>query len=237
MSTRFIDKANWANSPIRQYYRKWLLKNHGSDSTESEDTPTMATEVNATLVAPLGSTTGAASIPVVIASDQVLPLPTGAATQTTLAAASAKLPSALGQTTMSASMSVTIASDQSSLPVSTAPSAAIGASTFFHLISAGTTNATSVKGSAGTVNLIIISNVATTKRYVKFYNKATAPTVGTDTPVITIMIPPGETHDIAMGPAGTRFATGIALATTTLITDADTTAVTANDLAISVNYT
>jgi len=134
-------------------------------------------------------------------------------------------------------MSVTLASDQSSLPVSLAPSAAVGASTFFHLISAGSTNATSVKGSAGTVNLIIISNNATSKRYVKLYNKASAPTVGTDVPVMTIMIPPGETHDIACGPSGARFSTGIALATTNLITDADTTAVTANDLAISLNYT
>ncbi len=44
-------------------------------------------------------------------------LPTGAATETTLAAMSAKLPAALGQTTMAASMSVAIASNQSTLPV------------------------------------------------------------------------------------------------------------------------
>ena len=197
----------------------------------------MATEVNATIVAPLGSQTGASSHSVVIASDQVLPLPTGAATQTTLAAMSGKLPAALGQSTMSASMSVTVASDQSPIPVATAPSAAVGASSFSHTISAATTNATSVKGSAGTINMMSISNIATSKRYVKFYNKATAPTVGTDTPVWTVMVPPGETHDISCGPSGMRFSTGIAFATTALITVTDTTAVALNDLAICINYT
>jgi hypothetical protein len=44
-----------------------------------------------------------------------LPLPTGAATETTLAAVSGKLPATLGQTTMSASLPVTLASDQSAI--------------------------------------------------------------------------------------------------------------------------
>lgn len=47
-----------------------------------------------------------------------LPLPTGAATETTLAAASAKLPATLGQKTMANSLAVAIASDQGTLPVS-----------------------------------------------------------------------------------------------------------------------
>ncbi len=44
-----------------------------------------------------------------------LPLPTGAATETTLAAQSAKLPATLGQKAMAASMAVTIASDQTAV--------------------------------------------------------------------------------------------------------------------------
>lgn len=50
----------------------------------------------------------------------VVPLPTGAATETTLAAQSAKLPATLGQKTMANSMAVVIASDQSALPVAAA---------------------------------------------------------------------------------------------------------------------
>lgn len=72
----------------------------------------------------LGQATMAASSPVVIASNQSavpvsaasLPLPTGAATETTLAAASAKLPATIGQKAMAASLAVTIASDQSVVP-------------------------------------------------------------------------------------------------------------------------
>lgn len=45
-------------------------------------------------------------------------LPTGAATETTLAGASAKLPATLGQKAMAASMAVTLASDQSAIPAS-----------------------------------------------------------------------------------------------------------------------
>lgn len=47
-----------------------------------------------------------------------LPLPTGAATEATLAAQSAKLPATLGQKAMAASMAVVLASDQSAVPVS-----------------------------------------------------------------------------------------------------------------------
>jgi hypothetical protein len=46
-----------------------------------------------------------------------LPLPTGAATETTLAAMSGKLPATLGQTTMAGSLSVTLASNQPALSV------------------------------------------------------------------------------------------------------------------------
>ncbi len=47
-------------------------------------------------------------------------LPTGAATETTLAAASAKLPATLGQKAMTASMAVVVASDQSAIPTTVA---------------------------------------------------------------------------------------------------------------------
>jgi hypothetical protein len=74
---------------------------------------------------PLGQAVMASSLPVVISSNQSavavsvasLPLPAGAATEATLAAASAKLPASLGQKLMAASLAVVLASDQSALPV------------------------------------------------------------------------------------------------------------------------
>lgn len=50
-------------------------------------------------------------------------LPTGAATETTLAAQSAKLPATLGQKAMTASLAVVLASDQASVPVAATLSA------------------------------------------------------------------------------------------------------------------
>lgn len=75
----------------------------------------------------LGQALMAASQPVTIASNQSavpisassLPLPAGAATETTLAALNTKVP-AQGQALMASSLPVTIASNQSTLPVSAA---------------------------------------------------------------------------------------------------------------------
>lgn len=84
----------------------------------------------------LGQKAMAASLAVVLASDQsaipvsqsgtwninnisgTISLPTGAATEATLSAISGKLPATLGQKTMSNSLAVVLASDQSSVPIS-----------------------------------------------------------------------------------------------------------------------
>jgi hypothetical protein len=52
-----------------------------------------------------------------------LPLPAGAATETTLSAASGKLPASLGQKAMAASLAVVVASDQEALPTQAARAA------------------------------------------------------------------------------------------------------------------
>jgi len=88
------------------------------------------TEVTAinTKTPSLGQALMAASVPVAIASDQStlpisaasLPLPSGAATESSLVAMSGKLPATLGQKVSAQSMSVTIASDQSDIDVAQA---------------------------------------------------------------------------------------------------------------------
>jgi hypothetical protein len=106
------------------------------------------------------------------------------------------------------------------------------------VISAATTNATSVKASAGQVYSIYAHNVNAAARFLKLYNKASAPTVGTDTPVLTLPIPgnaagAGFVWDV---PPGIAFGTGIALAITAAVTDADTTAVAANEIVVNLLY-
>jgi hypothetical protein len=68
-----------------------------------------------------------------------LPLPSGAATETTLSAMSAKLPASVGQKAMSASMPVVIASDQGAIPVSFSAGTIMTQSTTFTTAVAGAT--------------------------------------------------------------------------------------------------
>ncbi len=106
------------------------------------------------------------------------------------------------------------------------------------LISAASTNATSVKASAGQVGFIYAVNLNAAVRYLKLYNKASAPTVGTDTPIATLPIPASATGAGFMMPIpdGVTFTTGIAYATTTGAADSDTGAVAANEIFIFLGY-
>lgn len=110
--------------------------------------------------------------------------------------------------------------------------------TGFRLISAASTNATSLKASPGTLYTLYAVNLNAAVRYVKFYNKASSPTVGTDTPVATLPIPASTTgagFTIDLGP-GFDFSTGIAYAVTTGAADADTGAVAANEVFLVGTY-
>lgn len=98
------------------------------------------------------------------------------------------------------------------------------------LTAAATTNATSVKASAGNVHKIRGENVNAAKRYLKLYNKASAPTVGTDTPILTFVLSAAAQFDIDLGTLGHYFSTGIAYALTTAAADADVGALTAGDV-------
>lgn len=140
-----------------------------------------------------------------------------------------------GQTTMSASAPVTIASNQSAVPTTTATATTGGASTS-KLIAANTTNATSLKASAGTLYGIQAFNNSATIGYLKLYNKASSPTVGTDTPVKVIMIPASSGAAIPFPEQGVAFGTGIAYAVTGGIADTDTTAVAASAFIINIDY-
>jgi len=101
---------------------------------------------------------------------------------------------------------------------------------------AASTNATSAKASAGNVYAVKGYNAAASARYLKLYNKASAPTVGTDVPRLTIYIPASTAFALDW-PMGHYFSTGIAYALTTGSADADTGALTAGDvLGLNVEY-
>jgi hypothetical protein len=110
-----------------------------------------------------------------------------------------------------------------------------GGATPYRLVSAASVNATSVKASAGQVYSITAMNTNAAVRYLKLYNKASAPTVGTDVPVQVYALPPSGGITLSL-PVGMAFATGIALATTTGAADTDTGAVAANEIVISLSF-
>jgi hypothetical protein len=95
--------------------------------------------------------------------------------------------------------------------------------------SAASTNATNLKASAGQIYEIDLFNVAAYDVFVKFYNKASAPTVGSDTPVWTLPLKSGTGYCREFL-AGRPFTTGVSYAITKLQADSDTTAVALHDV-------
>lgn len=114
----------------------------------------------------------------------------------------------------------------------------LAGATPYKLNSAASTNATSVKASTGKVYSIVLTNQNAATRYVKFYNKSSAPTVGTDTPVWVCAVPGGSAGAgmVVALPMPLKFSTGIAFAITTGAADSDTGAVAANDVIVNLGY-
>jgi hypothetical protein len=126
-----------------------------------------------------------------------------------------------------------------SATAATAPS--VPATPFF-LNSAATTNgALIITGTSG-VQAVYATNTGASDAFVKLYNKATAPTVGTDVPEMIIPVPaavsgrPGVV-EISPGYSGYRFSLGLGIAVTGAATDADTTAVAASQVKVKLTRT
>ena len=102
--------------------------------------------------------------------------------------------------------------------VNSVPSTGIAASL---TVTTASTNAVNVVASSRQILGYWLSNPTATAIYVKLYNKATAPTVGTDVPVLTVPVPAGQivTEQFTNG---LRFAAGISTAATGALADSDT---------------
>jgi len=108
----------------------------------------------------------------------------------------------------------------------------------YKLISTASTNSNVVKASGGNLYSIIAIGQTSTIRYLKLYNKATAPTVGTDVPLMTIPVPAnvqGAGVSIAFA-IGVNFPLGIGIAITSGSADNDTGAVGAGDVILNLTY-
>ncbi|PWB94649.1 hypothetical protein [Methylosinus sporium] len=115
-------------------------------------------------------------------------------------------------------------------------SSAIGAMTRARVASAASTNATSVKATEGRLYEIHVANTSAAMKFLKLYDKASAPTVGTDMPVATYPIAANGGRIDIVSINGQSFPNGLAYAITGAVGDADTTAVAANDVTGELLY-
>jgi len=106
----------------------------------------------------------------------------------------------------------------------------------YSVLAAATTNAAAVKATPGKIFSLSLNNYATSARYVRLYNLAVAPTVGTSTPYSTITIPASGSKEIEFGLFGSYFSTGIGIAITAAATDLDATVCAAGDVRVLINY-
>lgn len=104
-------------------------------------------------------------------------------------------------------------------------------------LSAASTNSTSIKGSAGTLCSLTVVNTTATIYYLKFYDKATAPTCNSDTVIGSIPIQVTSVSDgmVDVGPYGWAFTLGIGFCLTGALADNDNTNA-ATGVAITYSY-
>jgi hypothetical protein len=98
-----------------------------------------------------------------------------------------------------------------------------------------------LKGGSGTVWGVELGTIGAAPAYLKLYDKTTAPTCGTDTPVKRLIIPAAATAANGAAqhigfPAGIRFTLGIGYCVTTGIADNDTTAPAAATFLINIDW-
>jgi hypothetical protein len=201
---------------------------------------------------------GAGSSPLGVSASS-LPLPTGAATETTLGtralesggnlAAGAASLDVLDDWDEGDRAKVNLIPGQEGIA---AGSGAVGATvprvtlatgdgaTWHYLPSAASTNATNVKNAAGTIHAMWFVNLNAAVRYIRFYNTSSAPTCSSATGfVASVPIPADPTGaGIAppLGPHGIAFSTGISYCITTGPANNDNNAVAANEIFISITY-
>ena len=108
--------------------------------------------------------------------------------------------------------------------------------TAFFVNSAATTNGALILTGTSGLQAFFASNTGT-EAFVKLYNKATAPTVGTDVPEMVIRVPANGQVELTPGFNGYRFPLGLGIAITGLAADADTTAVAAGQVKVKISRT
>ena len=177
-----------------------------------------------------GQALAAASVPVVLTASQMTALtPVAGLTDAQLRATAVPVASALlAGTAVVGKVGIDQTTPGVTNGVQIVPGTA-GGWTPSRVKTAATTNATSVKASPGQIGGYALFNGSAATRFVKFYDLATAPTVGTSTPLFTVILPAGAGANVCF-PGGIQCAAGIAWDCTAGVADADATATAADDV-------
>lgn len=135
------------------------------------------------------------------------------------------------------SQQASVTADGALLITQVGSATAIGLSTYY-LSAAASTNATSVKASAGRVYKIRAFNDGVSAVFLKMYNMATVPTVGTSTVFDKFEIPAGSAgggfiDDTGLGQA---YSDGIAFAITSGFADNSSGAVGSGVISVTILY-
>jgi hypothetical protein len=112
----------------------------------------------------------------------------------------------------------------------------------YFLNSAATTNGALILTGTSNVSSLYATNEGASVAYVKLYNKASAPTVGTDIPEMILPVPAavGGVPGVAnpnIGFHGLRFALGLGIAITRNAVHTDTTAIGAGEVKVKLSRT
>lgn len=99
----------------------------------------------------------------------------------------------------------------------------------------GSTNAALIQAGPCGVATVFINNAAASARFVRLYDKATAPTVGTDVPVAVITVPSSSSKEITLR-YELEFVLGLGVAITGAAPYNDSTSVTAHDVQLFIIY-
>ena len=99
-------------------------------------------------------------------------------------------------------------------------------------VSAATTNATVAKGASANLGGGSVLNTSAAIMYFKLFNKASAPIVGTDAPILTVIVPANAqvSLDYFVPALGLRLTTGLAWCLTAGAAHTDATAVAAGSI-------
>lgn len=92
-----------------------------------------------------------------------------------------------------------------------------------------------IKSSAGQIYGWYLFNNASKVRYIKLYNKARPPSVGADTPAMTIPLPCGAAANVIV-PSGIAFSHGIGIAATTGVSDGDAGQPATHEVVVNIIY-